>query len=153
MRKVLMLFLVFFMTSFSVSFAQGFMDYVKEVRGDTLVVKDYYDMDNAPNSINEVVLQDNAAPAGRVYELQTAGWYPQSGGFTTPSDRPVVIVGADDDMLVQRQAAPPIISGYTSETGSSTGGITWGNDFTLKNTSVVVGAPDGAIGWAFFGCC
>lgn len=151
MRKVLMLFLVFFMTSFSVSFAQGFMDYVKEVRGDTLVVKDYYDMDNAPNSINEVVLQDNAAPAGRVYELQTAGWYPQSGGFTTPSDRPVVIVGADDDMLVQRQAAPPIISGYTSETGSSTGGITWGNDFTLKNTSVVVGAPDGAIGWAFFG--
>ena len=151
MRKVLMLFLGFFVISWSASFAQGLMDYVKEVKGDTLVVNDYYDMNEAPNSINNVVLNDAEAPAGRVYELQTAGWYPQSGGFTTPSDRPVVIVGADDDILVQREAAPPIISGYTDESGSSTGGITWGNDFTLKNTSVVVGAPDGAIGWAFFG--
>lgn len=151
MRKVLILFLGFFVISFSASFAQGLMDYVKEVKGDTLVVNDYYDMNEAPNSINNVVLNDTQAPAGRVYELQTAGWYPQSGGLTTPSDRSVVIVGADDDMLVQREAAPPIISGYTDESGSSTGGITWGNDFTLKNTSVVVGAPDGAIGWAFFG--
>jgi hypothetical protein len=132
------------------SFAQTLMDYVKEVKGDTLVVNDYYDMGDEASSLNNCVLQDTDAPAGRVYELQTAGWYPQSGGLTTPSDRPTVIVGAADDILVQRTAAPPIISGFTGET-TSTGGITWGHDFTLKNTSVVVGAPNGDIGWAFFG--
>jgi hypothetical protein len=151
MRKVLILFLGFFVISLSVSFAQGFMDYVKEVKGDTLVVNDYYDMNNAPNSINNVILEDTEAPAGRVYELQTLGWYPQSGGFTTPSDRPCVIVGAGDERMVQATDAPPVISGYSGEGSSSSGGITWGNDLTVKNTSVVVGAPDGYIGWAFFG--
>lgn len=137
--------------SLSMSFTQGFMDYVKEVKGDTLVVKDYYDMGNATNSLNNVILEDASAPAGRVYELQSLGWYAQSGGFTTPSDRPCVIVGAGVERMVQATVAPPIISGYSGEGQSSTGGITWGHDFTLKNTSVVVGAPDGAIGWAFFG--
>jgi hypothetical protein len=138
--------------SLSMSFAQQpWADYVKEVKGDTLVVNDYYDMGDNPSSLNNCVLADSVdVPAGRVYELQTAGWYPQSGGLTTPSDRPTVIVGADDDILVQRTAAPPIISGFTGE-ATSTGGISWGNDFTLKNTSTVVGAPNGDIGWAFFG--
>jgi hypothetical protein len=138
--------------SLSMSFAQQpWADYVKEVKGDTLVVNDYYDMGDNPSSLNNCVLADSVdVPAGRVYELQTAGWYPQSGGLTTPSDRPTVIVGADDDILVQRTAAPPIISGFTGE-ATSTGGISWGNDFTLKNTSTVVGAPNGDIGWAFYG--
>ncbi len=149
MREVV-LFLGILMLSLSVSFAQTLMDYVKEVKGDTLVVNDYYDMSEAPNSINNVITEDTEAPAGRVYELQTAGWYPQSAGVTTPSDRPVVIVGADDDILVQRTAAPPIISGYTDEGGSYTGNIIWSHDLTLKNTSIVCGAPNGDIGWAFF---
>jgi hypothetical protein len=148
MRRTLLL-LVFFTICVSPSFAD-LMDYVKAVRGDTLVVKDYYDMDNVPNSINNVVLEDSTAPAGRVYELQTLGWYPQSGGFTTPSDRPTVIVGANDTVMVQANQAPPIISGYSGTTSSS-GGITWGSDLTVKNTSIVCGAPDGTIGWAFFG--
>ena len=148
--RLALLFFIIFMVSFSTSSAQ-LMDYVKEVRGDTLVVNDYYDMENAPNSINNVVLEDADAPAGRVYELQALGWYPQSGGFTTPSDRATVIIGATDERMVQGSTAPPVISGYSGEGQSSTGGITWGNDLTLKNTSVVVGAPDGAIGWAFFG--
>jgi len=136
---------------FAVSSFADLMDYVKEVKGDTLVVNDYYDMNEAANSLNNVVTEDASAPAGRVYELQTYGWYPQSSGLTTPSDRPTVIVGANDSSLVTRSVAPPIISGFTGETSSSSGGITWGNDLTLKNTSVVVGAPDGTIGWAFFG--
>ena len=149
--RFLILILAFFFISFSTSFAD-LMDYVKEVKGDTLVVKDYYDMGNAPNSINNVVLVDTAdVPAGRVYELQSLGWYPQSGGFTTPSNRPCVIVGAGQERMVQATVAPPIISGYSGEGTPSSGGITWGNDLTLKNTSVVVGAPDGTIGWAFFG--
>ncbi len=135
--RFLILILAFFFISFSTSFAQ-LMDYVKEVKGDTLVVKDYYDMGNAPNSINNVVLVDTAdVPAGRVYELQSLGWYPQSGGFTTPSNRPCVIVGAGKT-LVQATVALPIISGYSDESGAlSTGGITWGNDLTVKKTAVL----------------
>ncbi|MGE5846491.1 MAG: T9SS type A sorting domain-containing protein, partial [Ignavibacteria bacterium] len=88
------------------------------------------------------------APAGRVYELQTGGWYPQAAGVTTP-DRPVVIVGANNTRMVNNDdpATPPIISGIDANPG----GITWGNDLTIKNTSIVCGAPDGTIGWAFFG--
>ncbi|MBN1300517.1 MAG: T9SS type A sorting domain-containing protein [Melioribacteraceae bacterium] len=151
MRKILLPFLLLLLIPLSASFAQGLMDYVKEVKGDTLVVKDYVDMNFQANSINSVILEDANAPAGRVYELQVNGWYPQSAGVTTPSDRPVVIAGADDDILVNREAAPPIISGYSDEGGSSPGGITWGNDLTVKNSSVICGAPDGSYGWAFFG--
>jgi hypothetical protein len=152
MRKVLLPFVALLLISFSTSFAQGFMDYVKEVRGDTVVVKDFTDMGFQANSINNVVANDAEAPAGRVYELQTGGWYPQTAGLTTP-DKPVVIVGADDTRLVKSTNAtrPPIVSGYADEGGSYIGGFTWTNDFTLKNTSVVIGAPDGTGGWAYFG--
>jgi hypothetical protein len=154
MRKVLILFLGLFLVSLTTSFTQTLMDYVKEVKGDTLVVNDYYDMGNQASSINQVILLDNSAPAGRVYELQTLGWYPQGVALTTPSDRPVVIVGANTTRLVNNQnpaEAPPIISGYSSEGSSVVGGITWGNDLTVKNTSTICGAPDGQIGWAFYG--
>lgn len=127
MRKVLLPLVALFI-SMSVTFAQGFMDYVKEVRGDTVVVKDFSDMEFQPNSLNNVVSNDAAAPAGRVYELQVGGWYPQSAGFTTPSDRPVIIAGANNTPLVNRTSAstqPPIISGYSAEGTSNPGGITW----------------------------
>ena len=155
MRKVILC-LGVFLISFSMSFAQGFMDYVKEVKGDTLVVKDYIDMEFQSNSLNNVVTADSVAvPAGRVYELQTKGWYPQTGGFTTPLARPVTIVGADNTPLVNRSSldnTPPIISGYVDDEGNaSVGGITQANDLTIKNTSIIIGAPDGTGGWAFFG--
>ncbi len=152
MRKVLLPLFVLLLVSFSTSFAQSLMDYVSTVKGDTLVVKDYDDMNQQASSINNVIIADSVdVPAGRVYELKTAGWYPQSAGVTTPSNRPTVIVGADHGILVNRQAAPPIISGFTGDGGSNAGGISWGHDLTIKNTSIVLGAPDGTGGWAFFG--
>jgi hypothetical protein len=155
MRKVLLLFLGLFLISLTASFAQGLMDYVKEVKGDTLVVKDYTDMNQQPSSINSVVIADSVnVPAGRVYQLQTNGWYPQAAALTTPSNRPVVIAGEDNTILVNNKdaaAAPPIISGYTSEGTSNVGGITYANNLTLKNASIICGAPDGTYGWAFFG--
>ena len=92
MRKVLLPFIVLLLISLSASFAQTLMDYVSEVRGDTLVIKDYTDMGGEASSLNNVLLVDTDAPAGRVYELKAGGWYPQAAGVTTP-DRPVVIVG------------------------------------------------------------
>ncbi|MFH1197820.1 MAG: T9SS type A sorting domain-containing protein [bacterium] len=157
MRKVLVLSLGLFLLSLTASFSQGLMDYVKEVKGDTLVIKDYIDMGLQPNSLNNAVLGDsvnNPVPAGRVYQLQTNGWYPQSAGLTTPSNRAVEISGADKTILVNNNNAatiPPIISGYNDESGSYVGGITWGNDLTVKNISQIIGSPDGVGGWAFYG--
>ena len=156
MRKVLILFLGVFLTTLTTSFAQGYMDYVQEVKGDTLVIKNYVDMGFQPNSLNNCVLADSEnVPAGRVYQLQLNGWYPQQSGFTTPSDRAVIIAGADNTPLVNRTSTdntPPIISGYVDDLGNaSVGGVTFGNDLTVMNTSIIIGAPDGTGGWAFFG--
>lgn len=151
MKKMYACILALLLVSMSSSYAQSLMDYVKEVKGDTLVVKTYEEMGQQASAINNVILADSVdTPAGRVYQLQTGGWYPQSAGFTTPA-RPVIIAGEDNAMLVTREAAPPIISGYTDEGGSNAGGITWGSDLTIKNVSVNLGAPDGTGGWAFFG--
>jgi hypothetical protein len=76
MRKVLLSLSVLLLVSFSTSFAQSLMDYVSAVKGDTLVVKDYDEMGGVANSLNNVITSDTEAPAGRVYELKTAGWYP-----------------------------------------------------------------------------
>ena len=155
MRKVFILSLILFLTSLSASFAQGWMDYVKEIRGDVVVINTYIDMGLQPNSLNNCILGDsiNTVPAGRVYELQTGGWYPQTAGFTTPADRHVVISGADNTILVNstNTMAPPIISGFTDGDGAHVGGITWGNDLTVKNISQIIGSPDGVGGWAFYG--
>ena len=154
MRKVLLPFIAFLLISLSATFAQTLMDYVKEVKGDTLVVKDFTDMDLQPNSINNVINADADAPAGRVYQLQVNGWYPQSAGITLPSARAVVIAGANNTPLVNRKTAdskPPVISGYSDETGNYVGGITWANDLAVKNISIIIGSPDGTGGWAFFG--
>ena len=155
MRKVLILFLALFLVSLSSSFAQGLMDYVKEVKGDTLVVKDYTDMGNVASSLTNVIIADSQnVPAGRVYELQTNGWYPLGTNITTPSNRPVTIVGADPTILVNNSSvtsAPPIISGFVNSGSANSGGITYQNNFTLKNTATCVGAPDGSLGWAFYG--
>ena len=156
MRKVLILFLGLFLISLSTSFAQPWADYVKEVKGDTLVINNYIDMGFQANSLNNAVLSDTVdVPAGRVYQLQLNGWYPQQSGFTTASGRPVIIAGADNTPLVNRTSTdntPPIISGYVDDLGAaSVGGITAGDDLTIKNTSIIIGAPDGTGGWAFFG--
>jgi hypothetical protein len=153
MRKVLILFVALFLVSLSSTFAQTLMDYVKEVKGDTLVVNDYTDMGQQPSSIVNVVVSDTVnVPAGRVYQLQTNGWYPMGAGLTTPSNRPVIIAGADNTPLVNNSnagAAPPIISGFNAVSGTQIGGFTYQNDFTLKNVSIICGAPDGTYGWAY----
>ena len=73
MRTVILC-LVILVLSLSMAFAQAYMDYVKEVKGDTLVIKNYADMGFAPNSIRDAVIADSVdVPAGRVYELQANG--------------------------------------------------------------------------------
>ncbi len=49
----------------------GYDPFVSEVRGDTLLVKDYYDMESQPNSLVNVLQSDTTdVPTGRVYETK-----------------------------------------------------------------------------------
>lgn len=151
MKKGLLLFVVLCFTLFSNVFADGVMDYVLEERGDTLVIKDYSDMGSVAGSLTEAVVADSVdVPAGRVYELKANGYYPLSTNLTTPADRAVVIVGADDRRLVtndDEMSAPPVICGF----GGNTGGISFQNDLTVKNASIIQAADKANLGWAFFG--
>jgi hypothetical protein len=139
---------------FSIASAQTFMDYVSSMRGDTAVIKDYAEKGNEASTLASAMAADNSAPAGRVYMLKTNGFYPLAANPTTPSSRPIVIVGEDFTRLVNNKnanSAPPLISGSSVTGGTTnTGGINYSNDLTVKNCNITPCAPDGTRGWTFF---
>ncbi len=132
--------------------AQTFMDYVKEMKGDTAVIKDYNDMGGQPNSLTDALNADTNPPADRVYALDSAGYYPLTSDPTTAASG-VTIVGLDPTILVNNKNAsdfPPIICGSTVPgANTNAGGMTWGGDLTIKNCAMTPGASDGTNGWAF----
>lgn len=152
MKKAVLLLFVFFVVSFTSFYAQTLNDYVSEVRGDTLVIKDFNDL-AAPSSIINAVELDVAAPAGRVYMLKTGGYYPLSRSFDTPDTRTVTIVGQDFTRLAASKSVdmPPIVCGYSQEGSDNTGNINFKNDLTVKNAIVMPAIDNGGLGWAFFG--
>ena len=153
MKKGLLLSVVLGLLLTTAVFAQNnLLDFVSEQKGDTLVIKDYIDMEpDAAGSLKSAIDADSVGvPAGRVYELKAGGYYPLSSNVTTPATRPVVIVGADNTRLVNNDevaSAPPLICGF----GSNTGGMNFQNDLTIKNCNIIQAANRTTLGWAFFG--
>jgi len=90
--RIFLLTMMAILMAFSLVVAQTLDDYVLETKGDTLVVKDFIDMGNQPGSLDDVMALDDAAPAGRVYELKANGYYPMASGIQTPA-RPIMIGG------------------------------------------------------------
>jgi hypothetical protein len=157
MKKILLPFLLLVLISISTINAQTLMDYVLQVKGDTLVIKDFVDMSSKSNSLyNALRLDTLNVPAGRVYMLKANGYYPLANNITTTTKRPTVIVGADNTRLVNNKnasSAPPVICGSTIEGKTSNGGgISFSNDMTIKNCSIIPAASDGYLEWAFFSC-
>ena len=96
MKKALLLTALVVFISIPPMVAQTLSDYIKEVKGDTLVIKTYVEMGNKPDALYYGLLLDNVnVPAGRVYELQAGGWYPLLNNPTTSATHPTVIVGSD----------------------------------------------------------
>ena len=116
------------------AYSQNLNDYIESVKKDTLVIKDYYDMEKEPNSLYYALLYDTTdIHTKRVYELKINGYYPLSINPTTRIN--TVIVGQDNRALVQINeagSAPPLICGY--EAGS--GGIQAEHDLTIKNCEI-----------------
>jgi hypothetical protein len=157
MKKLLLPFVVLVLMSAPTLYAQTLMDYVLQVRGDTLVIKDFIDMGSQSNSLTNALNLDTLnVPAGRVYMLKANGVYPLATNPTTSTLRPTVIVGEDATRLVNNKnagSAPPVICGATIEgQTSNTGQIQFANDLTIKNCSIIPAASDGTLGWNFFGC-
>ncbi len=154
MKRTLLPMMVVTLCMFGTAGAQTFMDYVKEMKGDTAVIKDYTDMGSVANSLANALNSDTVnVPAGRVYELKASGYYPITANPTT-STRGVVIVGPDAIPLVNNTnaaSAPPILCGSTISGGTTnTGGINYGGNLTVKNCAILPCASDQTLGWTFF---
>ncbi|HOT97706.1 MAG TPA: T9SS type A sorting domain-containing protein [bacterium] len=137
----------------SIALSQTLNDYVSEVRGDTLVIKDYYEMGRQSNSLYQALFLDSVnVPPGRVYLLKANGYYPLLLNPTTR--RPTTIVGADSTILVNNKnpnSAPPLICGSNYPWGSTNaGGINVAHDITVKNCNIIPAASADALGWVFF---
>jgi hypothetical protein len=147
--RIILFTMLIILVALSPMLAQTLDDYVESQRGDTLVIKDFFDMGQDATIIEQIFALDDAAPAGRVYELKTNGYYPMSANPQTPA-RPVTIIGQDYTRVVNANdpaAAQPKICGYSGNSG----GITFNDDLTVKNCAVYQVADDGTLGWAFFG--
>jgi hypothetical protein len=150
MKKVFLLHVLLVICSISFVFAQPLTgnDYIAEVRGDTVVVKDYIDMGQTANTLNQAIELDLDPPTGRVYELRVNGYYPLASNLTTPADRAVTIAGADYTRIVVNDSLDllPVICGFSGNAGA----IIFANNLTVKNASLMPAASDGTLGWAFF---
>jgi hypothetical protein len=134
--------------------SQTFMDHVKSVSGDTLVIKNQVDEGGLANALYIVLNGDSASvPAGRVYKLQANGVYPLQNNPNMWANRTTVIVGSDPTPLVQNKnalSAPPLVCGFV---GSTTNLASFGGQGNLiaKNIALTPCASDGSENWAYHG--
>ena len=144
MKKLLSFFAVSLLLPMTSIFSQTLSDYVQQVKGDTLVIKDYYDMNNQQNSLYWAMTLDTGnVPAGRVYELKANGYYPLQNNPTTL--RNTVIVGEDNTSILKNENAasrPPLICGAQWEWGYNTAAIHATHDLTVKNCNIILFPSD-----------
>jgi hypothetical protein len=145
MKKLMLLFVMLtFLVVLQSIYAQTLSDYIQQVKGDTLVVKDYSDMNNQQNSLYWAMTLDTGnVPAGRVYELRANGYYPLQNNPTTL--RNTVIVGEDPTSIVKNENAascPPLICGAQWEWDYNTAAIHATHDLTIKNCNIILFSSD-----------
>lgn len=164
MKKGLLLLSAAILIPLRSALPQTLNDYVKQIKGDTLVIKTYDDMGGKPNSLYWALALDTVnVPTGRVYELQAGGVYPFNNvqwqntalllPFTTSARHPTVIVGSDPTPVVNNKnanSAPPLICTDNAAMGWAFG-INAGGDLTIKNCELVVTTNDGRNGICFTG--
>ena len=151
MKKHLLFFALILLIPVTSVYTQTLMDYVSEVKGDTLVIKDYYDMNNQYNSLYWAMTLDTGnVPAGRVYELKANGYYPLGQNPTTL--RNTVIVGEDPTSIVENGNAssrPPLICGVYATGVSNNAQIKVSHNLTVRNCNIIELYPNGILGYSF----
>jgi hypothetical protein len=153
MKKFFLLFiLMIILIPEKTTLSQSLLDYISEVKGDTLVIKDYSEMNNQPNSLYWALKLDTVnVPLDRVYMLKAGGFYSNTNTSISSYKHPTVIVGSDPTTVVNNKNAassPPLICTDNSALGWSVG-IEAGGDLTIKNCELVCTANDGRTGINF----
>ncbi len=133
--------------------SQTLNNYISSVKGDTLVIKDYYDINHHANSLYEAMRLDTVnVPASRVYELKANGYYPLEKNPTTL--RNTVIAGEDNSILVKNgnvNSRPPLICGTDSTNGipfPNAAAINVTHDLTVKNCNIIALSPKGFVSYS-----
>lgn len=151
MKKVLFQIVLVVLFSASTIYNQTLMDYVSAVKGDTLVIKDYYDMNNQPNSLYYALSLDTVdIPAGRVYELKANGYYSYYYPPSSPANHNTVITGPVSGMVMNNHTtklSPPVICHELAEITIAPAGINAKGNLTIKNCELVPANIAGGIGW------
>lgn len=149
--KKMMLFCSLFVLLQVATFAQApYAEWVEEVRGDTLVIKDYTDMGDLDNSLYNAVNADTVdVPDGRVYLLKNYGWYPVSNNPRSRVGKKITIMGEINESLKLSQDpdGPAVFSGY----GRAIGNLNSGGDLIVKNIIANAANPGNGLGWTLFG--
>ncbi len=131
----------------------GYPPFIKEVIGDTLVIKTFEEMGGQPDALFQAIYSDTVlVPVGRVYRLQAGGFYPLTRPISriTITSLPTVIVGSDARPLVANKdtlSSPPLICGYVPGWSGSDTMIGTACDLTIRNCELVPAANDGALSW------
>ena len=132
-------------------------DYILQVKGDTLVIKDYFDMGNEPNSLYKVMSLDTTnVPEGRVYELKANGYYPNWQVPISPKNHRTVIVGEDPRILMNNKDAsssPPLICAIPMNFDPDSYGMKVNGDLTIKNCFLSTANIANNVGCLFAGIC
>lgn len=157
MKKLVLLLAVMVMLPLTSILAQVNETYVKEHRGDTLVIKDDNDF-GVPNTVYLTLLSDTntasyTVPAGRVYMLHKNGYYSLINGPSSANSRQVVIVGEDSRPIQTNQSAdfPPVLTGAAYQGTNNWPGLTSNYDLVIKNVNIELGdAGNGVAGWNCF---
>ena len=157
MKKLLLLIAVMAMLPLTSIFAQPDESYIKEHRGDTLVVKDDNDF-GVPNTVYLLLLSDTSSatytvPAGRVYMLHKTGMYSLINGPSSANNRQIVIVGEDSSPIQTNKSVdyPPVFTGAAYQGTNNWNGITSNYDLVMKNIDIELGdAGNGVAAWNCF---
>ncbi|NLT51058.1 MAG: T9SS type A sorting domain-containing protein [Ignavibacteria bacterium] len=154
MKKMMLLCSLFVLLQVAAYGQAAYAEWVDEIKGDTLVIKDFADMGDQANSLYEAINADSVnVPDGRVYLLKDNGWYPVTNIPTTSNGKKIIIMGESNESIKLRKSkdSPAVLSGYVCEGTFFYVGIKSGYDLLVKNISANVGNPGGLLGWTLFG--
>lgn len=165
-RKLLLIVALVFGT-YGAQAQDPLQDYVLEVRGDTLVIADFFDAGATASTLGAVIQADTEAgnvPEGRVYMLHAGANGTLSSGEPAlylfdaaipEQGRPITIVGEFCGLMVQGDdpnCRPPTISGYQDAAGNPVlATILINDDLTLKNLHFTSAHTQGQANWSFVG--
>jgi hypothetical protein len=155
MKRLLLFFSLFLVLFIQSVYSQTYMDYVSKVSGDTLFVKDDFELGTIDGLYQLITADTLTNSDARVYVLYDDGFY--SIGATAPvtsSLYKTVIMGENGKSLKIRDANdsyPPIFCGAVAEGVDATPGLNSGKDALIKNIAISIGNVSGSMGWGCLG--